>query len=342
MNGYTTLMQVAPVTLEGNLVRLEPLSMDHFSALAEIAFNAEMWRWMSDPMKTEDDLRRYIQAGVDAAAAGAAMPWATRSKKDNRIVGSTRFADIQPSHRTLEIGWTWMLPDYQRSGINVEAKYLQLRHAFEVMGSRRVAFKTHHHNLKSQNAIQALGAKHEGIFRNHVIMPDGTARHSYWYSIIDEEWPEVKANLEKRMQRHLELHRPKPLPLNLPEKTAQTRTLLGMNHFHKADASFQVRSKRRMLLAVLALGAKTNAVRQNRIQQIEITAHNIHFFVGDKPRQVLPPSAAHDASLAMMDAESFLQQNSCYMFRKPLRIPAESLVSGKREIVGVARVLRTR
>jgi N-acetyltransferase len=195
-------MQAAPVTLEGNLVRLEPLSMDHFPALAEIAFNPQIWQWMTDPMKTADDLRRYIQNAVDAAAAGTAMPWATRSKKDNRIIGSTRFADIQPFHRTLEIGWTWMHPDYQRSGINVEAKYLQLGHAFEVMVARRVAFKTHQQNLKSQTAIRALGAKHEGVFRNHVIMPDGSARHSYWYSIIDEEWPEVKARLEERMQKH--------------------------------------------------------------------------------------------------------------------------------------------
>jgi N-acetyltransferase len=195
-------MQVAPVTLEGNLVRLEPLSMEHYSALAEIAFNPQMWRWMSDRMESEDDLRRYIQAGVDAEAAGIAMPWATRSKKDNRIIGSTRFADIQTLHRTLEIGWTWMHPDYQRSGINVEAKYLQLRHAFEVMEARRVAFKTHHQNLKSQTAIQALGAKPEGIFRNHVIMPDGSTRNSHWYSIIAEEWSEVKARLKERMAKH--------------------------------------------------------------------------------------------------------------------------------------------
>ncbi len=195
-------MSVAPVTLEGNLVRLEPLSLDHLSALSGIAFHPQIWRWMSDRMETESDLRRYIQVGLDSAAAGTAMPWATRSKKDNRIVGSTRFAEIHRLHRTLEIGWTWMHPDYQRSGINVEAKYLQLRHAFEVMGARRVAFKTHHQNLQSQTAIQALGAKHEGIFRNHVIMPDGSPRHSYWYSILDEEWPEVKAKLEQRMQGH--------------------------------------------------------------------------------------------------------------------------------------------
>jgi RimJ/RimL family protein N-acetyltransferase len=195
-------MQAAPVILEGTLVRLEPLSMDHLPALAEIAFNPQIWRWMTDRVDTENDLRRCIQVALDAAAAGTAMPWATRSKADNRIIGSTRFADIQTSHRTLEIGWTWLDPGYQRSGINVEAKYLQLRHAFEVMGARRVAFKTHHQNVKSQIAIQALGAKHEGIFRNHVIMSDGTPRHSYWYSIIDEEWPEVKTRMEERMQRH--------------------------------------------------------------------------------------------------------------------------------------------
>ncbi|HTZ90717.1 MAG TPA: GNAT family protein [Alloacidobacterium sp.] len=196
-----TAMQVSPITLEGNLVRLEPLSIDHFAALAKIAFEPDIWRWMTDRMESEDDLRRYIQTGVDAASAGTAMPWATRSRKDNRIIGSTRFADIQTAHRTLEIGWTWMHPDYQRTGINVEAKYLQLCHAFEVMGARRVAFKTHHHNLKSQAAIQALGAKPEGVFRNHVIMPDGSPRHSHWYSIIAEEWPEVKARLDERMRK---------------------------------------------------------------------------------------------------------------------------------------------
>ncbi len=206
-NRYTTFMpqetfQVAPVTLEGKLVRLEPLSMDHLPALFEAAQDERIWQWWTDPMKTEDDIQRYIQSGLDAAAAGTAMPWATRSKRDDRIIGATRFADIHLRNRTLEIGWTWMHPDYQRSGINVEAKYLQLRHAFEVMGARRVAFKTHHNNLKSQTAIQALGAKPEGVFRNHYIMPDGSARHSHWFSIIVEEWPEVKANLEGRMQRN--------------------------------------------------------------------------------------------------------------------------------------------
>ncbi len=197
-----TAMQVVPVTLEGKLVQLEPLSMDHLSALTEAASDQRIWQWWTDRMESEDDLCRYIQTGLDTAAAGTAMPWATRSKKDNRVIGATRFADIHAGYRTLEIGWTWMHPGYQRTGINVEAKFLQLRHAFEAMGARRVAFKTHHQNLTSQNAIQALGAKPEGVFRNHYIMHDGTPRHSYWYSIIAEEWPEVKDNLEQRMQRY--------------------------------------------------------------------------------------------------------------------------------------------
>jgi RimJ/RimL family protein N-acetyltransferase len=200
--GQEIVMKVAPVVLEGTLVRLEPLSMEHLPALSAIAFDPQIWRWMTDPVRTERDLHGFIQSGLDIAAAGTGMPWATRSKKDNRIIGSTRFADIQTRHRTLEIGWTWIHPDYQRSGINVEAKYLQLRHAFEVMNARRVAFKTHQLNLKSQTAIQALGAKPEGVFRNHVIMSDGSARHSHWYSIIDEEWPEVKARLEARLQKY--------------------------------------------------------------------------------------------------------------------------------------------
>ena len=194
-------MQVALITLEGARVRLEPLTMDHLPALVEAAKDQHLWQWWTDPMKTEEDLRRYIQSGLDGAAAGTVMPWATRSKRDGRIVGATRFGDIQVKNRGLEIGWTWLHPDYQRSGINVEAKYLQLAHAFETMGARRVVFKTHHNNLKSQNAIKALGAKPEGVFRNHVIMHDGSTRHTHWFSIIAEEWPEVKARLEQRMQR---------------------------------------------------------------------------------------------------------------------------------------------
>ncbi|HVW78247.1 MAG TPA: GNAT family N-acetyltransferase [Alloacidobacterium sp.] len=195
-------MQTGTVSLEGKLVRLEPLTMDHLASLTEAAQDSRLWKWWTDPMQSEDDMRRYIQSGLDGVAAGTVMAWTTRSQKDGRIVGATRFSDINLRNRTLEIGWTWLHPDYQRKGINVEAKYLQLTHAFESMGARRVALKTHHHNLQSQTAIQALGAKPEGVFRNHVIMHDGSTRHTHWFSIIAEEWPEVKEGLERRMQRH--------------------------------------------------------------------------------------------------------------------------------------------
>jgi N-acetyltransferase len=196
------MMLVEPVLLEGRLVRLEPLRMDHLPALAEIAFEPVIWRWMPMRMDTEADLRMWIDQALDQAAMGKALPWVTYSKANGSIIGSTRFMDIDLRNRGLEIGGTWLASAWQRSGVNVEAKYLQLRHAFEVLGAIRVSFKTHHKNLQSQNAIAALGAKHEGVFRNHMIMPDGSFRHSVWYSIIDEEWPEVKVAMEARMARH--------------------------------------------------------------------------------------------------------------------------------------------
>jgi RimJ/RimL family protein N-acetyltransferase len=194
-------MIVEPVSLEGRLVRLEPLRIDHLPFLAEVAFSSDVWRWMPMPMDSEADLRTWIGQALDQAAAGRALPWVTRSKADARIIGSTRYMDIDARNRGLEIGGTWLAPAWQRSGINVEAKYLQLQHAFEMLGAIRVSFKTHHNNLQSQSAIAALGAKHEGVFRNHMIMPDGSYRHSVWYSLTSDEWPAVRAGLEARMAR---------------------------------------------------------------------------------------------------------------------------------------------
>ncbi len=196
-------MVVEPVILEGSFVRLEPLRMDHLPALAEVAFAPEIWRWMPMLATSEADLRLWMEQALDQASLGKALPWVTWSKSGGRIIGSTRYMDIDAHHRGLEIGGTWLAPQWHRSGINVEAKYLQLRHAFEVLGAVRVSFKTHHENLASQTAIAALGAKPEGVFRNHMIMPDGSFRNSVWYSIIQEEWPEVKAGLEGRLSRHV-------------------------------------------------------------------------------------------------------------------------------------------
>jgi RimJ/RimL family protein N-acetyltransferase len=195
-------MIVEPVVLEERLVRLEPLRMDHLPALAEVALVPDIWRWTRTRVTSEADLRAWMEEALEQAALGKALPWVTRSKASGKIIGSTRYMDIDARNRGLEIGGTWLAPAWQRSGINVEAKYLQLRHAFEVLGAIRVSFKTHHKNLQSQTAIAALGATQEGVFRNHMITPDGSFRHSVWYSIIQEEWPGVKAGLEARMAEH--------------------------------------------------------------------------------------------------------------------------------------------
>jgi RimJ/RimL family protein N-acetyltransferase len=195
-------MVVEPIVLEGRLARLEPLRADHFPALAAVAFDPEIWRWTRTRVTSEADLRAWMEEALEQAARGEALPWVTMSRASGKIIGSTRYMDIDARNRGLEIGGTWIAPAWQRSGINVEAKYLQLRHAFETLGAIRVAFKTHHKNVKSQTAIAALGATQEGVFRNHMITQDGSFRHSVWFSIIQEEWPAVKIELEARMAAH--------------------------------------------------------------------------------------------------------------------------------------------
>ncbi|MHB1021833.1 MAG: GNAT family N-acetyltransferase [Acidobacteriaceae bacterium] len=196
------MMDMTPLTLEGNLVRLEPLTWDAFPELCKVALgNREIWRWTAD-IQSEQDLRAYLETAFAWQAAEISIPFVIRSRRNGAIVGSTRYLDIEPAHRTVEIGATWIDPVYQRTGINVEMKYLMLRHAFESMGCVRVALKTHHNNLKSQAAIRALGAVEEGTFRNHRIHFDGTARHTVWFSIIQEDWQAVKRRLEEKMERH--------------------------------------------------------------------------------------------------------------------------------------------
>ncbi len=194
---------MAAPTLEGELVRLEQLTWEHLPDLARIAIaHPELWRWTTSVIRSEADMRAYMETAFAWQAAGTCLPWAIFSRRDNAVAGSTRFMDISAANKSLEIGSSWIDPTYQRTGINVETKYLLLRHAFESMGCRRVAFKTHHENLKSQTAIRAVGATEEGTFRNHMIQPDGSARHSIWFSIVAEEWPAVKTRLEGRMARH--------------------------------------------------------------------------------------------------------------------------------------------
>ena len=184
-----------PVVLDGTLVRLEPLRADHLDGLAEVAFDPALWRWTLARPTDRAALEAWLRAALDNAAAGTEVPFATIDRGSGRPIGSTRFLNIVPEHRRLEIGWTWIAAPYQRTGANREAKRLQLEHAFETLGANRVEFKTDSLNEKSRAALVGIGASFEGIFRNHMVMPEGRLRHSAYYSVTREEWPVVRARL---------------------------------------------------------------------------------------------------------------------------------------------------
>jgi N-acetyltransferase len=192
-------VRVEPVTLEGNHVRLEPLSLEHLDALTAVGLDPELWKFTTVNIRNRDEMRAYIEEALQLSAAGTVIAFATRDKKSNTIVGSTRLADIQRYHRTMEIGWTWIARSHQRTAINTEAKYLMLRHAFEKMDARRVMLKTDETNVKSRAAIARIGAKQEGILRNHMLVWGGRNRNSVIFSIIAEEWAEAKRNLEAKL-----------------------------------------------------------------------------------------------------------------------------------------------
>ena len=176
------------------------MTLEHLVGLEAVAFDDRIWRYMSTWVKTRDDLRGWVETALRLEAAGTVMPWVTILKDENRVIGSTRFMDFDKGHKTTELGSTWLAPEFHESGLNAEAKLLQLRYGFEELGLRRVALKTHHENLQSQAAMRKIGAVEEGTFRNHYVMPDGSQRHSVWFSIIREEWPRVRSLLEARVR----------------------------------------------------------------------------------------------------------------------------------------------
>jgi RimJ/RimL family protein N-acetyltransferase len=193
---------VRPVTLEGSIVRLEPISIAHLDGLAEVAFEPAIWRWTLARPTDINGLRAWMDAAISNMQAGTELPFVTVDVTTGKPIGSSRFMSIVPEHRRLEIGWTWVAPAWQRRGANQEAKYLQLRHAFEELGANRVEFKTDSSNEKANPALLSIGATFEGTFRNHMIMPDRRLRHSNYYAVAVEDWPDRKAMLEERIRQY--------------------------------------------------------------------------------------------------------------------------------------------
>jgi RimJ/RimL family protein N-acetyltransferase len=193
--------RLEPVTLEGRRVRLEPLSLDHLPGLADVALEPAIWQWTIARPTTPAELRAWAESALANRDAGSELPFATIDQATGRPIGSSRFMNIALDHRRVEIGWTWVAPAWQRTGANREAKLLMLGHAFDTLGCRRVEFKTDSLNEPSRTALLGIGAQFEGIFRNHMVMPDGRMRHSAYYSVIDDEWPAVRAGLERSLAR---------------------------------------------------------------------------------------------------------------------------------------------
>ena len=193
-------MNIAPVTLEANTVRLEPLRRAHADALVAAAADGELWNSTVTVVPSRETISTYLDAAFKGQADGRELPFVILQKSSGLIVGSTRFYNIDHENRSVEIGYTWLAAQAQRTAVNTEAKLLLLTHAFESWGCIRVSLITDVLNVQSQKAILRLGAKQEGILRNHLIMPDGRYRDSVCFSIIESEWPEVKAGLKKMVE----------------------------------------------------------------------------------------------------------------------------------------------
>jgi len=195
-------MEIKPVVLTGKYVRLEPMTEEHIPALAEIGVGQTFWDFMVyGNINTVDNMRAWVLDILSRAEKGTDLPFVAIHLASGRVAGATRYLNIMPNDRGLEIGGTWYGPEFQRTMVNTECKYLLLSHAFETLSCIRVQLKTDLRNERSQKAIERIGAVKEGVLRNHLILPDGHIRHSVFYSILDTEWPKVKKGLEGMMKR---------------------------------------------------------------------------------------------------------------------------------------------
>jgi len=194
-------MYARPITLYGKRIRLEPMRSEHLGALRVAGAFQELWKWTSTYAHTPDSMREYVDAALAEAREGKAIPFVTVDRASGRIIGSTRFANFDHQNRRVEIGWTWITPEFQRTHVNTEAKFLMLCHAFEKWECVRVELKTDVLNDKSRNAMLRIGAREEGIHRKHILTHSGRWRDTIYYSILDTEWPEVKRFLLKSLER---------------------------------------------------------------------------------------------------------------------------------------------
>jgi N-acetyltransferase len=187
--------------LEGSVVVLEPFGEEHIEGLWEAAQAPEIWQWLAPIGESREMFDHWIQLTREAARDGTEWPFATRDKRSGKLVGSSRYLNLRPADKVLEIGWTWLTPDAWGTGANVEAKLLMIGHAFDALGCERVEFKTDARNSRSRTALTALPAQFEGILRKHMIVPGIGVRDSAYYSVIDDEWPTVRANLKQRLTK---------------------------------------------------------------------------------------------------------------------------------------------
>jgi RimJ/RimL family protein N-acetyltransferase len=201
------IMDVHPIVLQGKFIRLEPLNEAHVPDLSIAGRDKSIWQYMLyGPVIDLPRMRSWVEDMLNRQKRGTDLPFAVILKESGKAIGATRYIDIRPSDRGVEIGGTWFAIEYQHTVVNTESKYLLLKHAFETLGCIRVQFKTDLRNERSQQAIERLGAVKEGVFRNHMVLLDGTIRHSVYYSIIDAEWPAIKINLEQKIN-NWQMHR---------------------------------------------------------------------------------------------------------------------------------------
>jgi N-acetyltransferase len=201
---FAPLNIVTPLTLEGSVVRLEPVRHEHVARFWAAAKDnhEDIFRWFPYSMKTPQEFEQFLARILDEEKRGDSVAFATVERRSGQVIGSTRFMNIDRVNRRVEIGSTWIAPPWQRTAVNTEAKYVMLKHAFEVWGCVRVELKTDALNERSRNAILRLGAKEEGTLRKHWLTWTGRIRDSVYFSILDTEWPEVKASLEGKLSRY--------------------------------------------------------------------------------------------------------------------------------------------